>query len=161
MPIRRTIEERFWPKVDKSGPIHPHNSDLGRCWLWTGCKIRFGHGQIGRGGRYGRMMLAHRASWQIHFGEFAPELCVCHSCDNPPCVNPAHLFLGTKHQNSLDMAAKGRSGRAKITAEQVLEIRRLRAETSKTAAEIGEMFGISSHTVYSATQPSGRLWKWL
>ena len=82
----------FWRKVDKKGPIHPIH---GRCWVWTGSKVGKGYGQ-------------HRRSWKIHFGEIPDGLYVLHKCDNPLCVNPSHLFLGTPKDNVQDMLEKGR-----------------------------------------------------
>lgn len=86
---------RFWSAVDRSGD----------CWLWM--KSR------GRGG-YGRFSVhsghspAHRVAYELAKGEIPDGLLVCHSCDNPPCVNPAHLWLGTQVTNAIDMASKGR-----------------------------------------------------
>lgn len=95
---------RFWLKVNKNGPVPPHRPELGPCWLWTGARDRGGYGQFS-----GR---AHRWSWLIHHG-YRPGhgLFVCHHCDNPPCVRPDHLFLGTASDNARDMVAKGRQGR--------------------------------------------------
>lgn len=122
---RATLAERFWPKVAKGG------GDA--CHLWSGCTNNKGYGQIGRGGRYGRMMLAHRAAWEIANGPIPKGLCVLHKCDTPLCVNPAHLFLGTIADNNADMLGKGRAsggglkgedhGGSKLTSAQVLEIR--------------------------------------
>lgn len=120
----------------------------GGCWEWTGFISRAGYG------RY-REQEAHRAAYERENGAIPPGLFVCHSCDNPACVNPAHLWLGTAGDNSRDMVAKGRArhpkwaGRrrgtanpnARLTPEQVLEIRSLRWK--KTQREIAERFGIS------------------
>lgn len=102
-----TLEERFWAKVDKNGPIPAHRPDLGPCWIWTGDRP---------GGIYGRIrgvasvaIGAHRQSlqWKIgralEAGEFA-----CHHCDTPRCVRPEHLFVGDRLSNAADMTAKGR-----------------------------------------------------
>lgn len=108
---RRSLEERFWEKVNKDGPIPDGRPDLGPCWLWTGARVGRGYGKIGSGGHSGKTLMAHRVSWQIHFGEIPDELAVCHECDNPPCVNPGHFVLGTIAYNNRDMIAKGRRGR--------------------------------------------------
>lgn len=120
-----TSEERFWSKVQKSGPND--------CWIFTGRGRA--DGDYGLIKVSGRRVGAHRFSWEIANGRKVPSnKIVRHTCDNPPCVNPAHLELGTRKQNAADMVARGRNfiacgtsnGNAKLTEEEVLEIRRLR-----------------------------------
>ena len=120
--------ERFWSRVDKT--------NLNGCWLWKGAKTK-GYGQV-RGrewGGYGqvkndgKMLYAHRIAFQLTNGTIPPKLVVCHTCDTPLCVNPAHLYLGTDADNMRDQLDRGRRWRsAKLTKEQVLEIRKLAAE---------------------------------
>lgn len=96
---KTTFEERFWPKVDTG-------TDPNSCWLWTGAIKSNGYGHIGnRGGPY---LMAHRASWQLHYGPIPDGLCVCHRCDVRNCVRPDHLFLGNVRENLRDMMDKGR-----------------------------------------------------
>jgi hypothetical protein len=97
VPIR-PLSERFWSKVRKTET----------CWIWTGYCNPSGYGEIQRGRRGEGAERASRISWEIHFGSIPEEMCVLHRCDNPPCVNPEHLFLGTRADNNHDMINKGR-----------------------------------------------------
>ena len=104
--------ERFWAKVDKNGPIPAHRPDLGPCWIWLGAKVTGGYGVIKTGfstHKTRKQSLTHRFSWEVHFGPIPSATpFVLHKCDNPPCPNPGHLFLGTAADNTADMMAKGR-----------------------------------------------------
>lgn len=154
-PTRRPLPDRFWEKVDKSaGPD--------ACWFWIG-SISGGYGMIFRDGeRIG----AHRISWELHNGPIPPGLDVLHNCpggDNPACVNPAHLFLGTHTDNMADMVAKGRHNAphgeqcssAKLTPAQVLEIRQLRT-AGQTLKVIAAGFDVSLQAVHYIV--TGRNW---
>lgn len=138
----KPLADRFWAKVDQRGPDE--------CWPWTGFVNNDGYGTCRPGG--GREARgAHRISWEIHNGPQPPGYCVCHHCDNPPCVNPAHLFLGTIGDNNADRAAKGRTVAprgerhwgAKVTPPIVLEIRAAVGRHTDIAAR----YGLSAVTV--------------
>lgn len=106
----RTLAERFWSHVAKSDG----------CWLWTAARGPRGYGIVGIVGSTTR--LAHRVSWALTHGPIPAGLHVLHRCDNPPCCNPDHLFLGTHAENMQDMAAKGRAV-TKLTAADVWAVR--------------------------------------
>lgn len=111
------IEERFWAKVNKTDG----------CWFWTGGKDGDGYGGFWL---EGKPISAHRYSYQLNIGPIPNKLLVLHTCDIPACVNPAHLFLGTKKDNAIDREQKGRSrdsrgekqGGAKLTEVKVRQI---------------------------------------
>jgi len=104
------LAARFWAKVNKNGPIPEHKPELGPCWVWTAATDPRGYGRFGVGSHgLNRVYFAHRVSLALA-GQMPPdELQGCHHCDNPPCVRPDHLFIGTLLDNMADMAAKGRN----------------------------------------------------
>lgn len=91
---RIPLEDRFWPKVDKNGPIPDYAPHLGQCWIWTGCITKGGYGQINSGGKHGRILAAHRVSYEIANGPLPHgdrSHHVDHLCRVTACCNPAHL----------------------------------------------------------------------
>lgn len=144
MPKSRPLVERFWEKVDKNGPIPKHMPHLGQCWLWTARTNVLGYGNIREGIPSKRTLLSHRVSWELHNESIPEGLYALHSCDNPTCVNPMHLFLGTDLDNMQDRDAKKRrspprgekSGTAKLNEDKVIEIRRDYVRGSSTQGQI-------------------------
>lgn len=127
------------------------------CALYQGRPNHAGYGRVGKNGRH----LAHRLSWRLYRGEIPRGTCVLHKCDQRACINPQHLFLGTRTDNHSDMVAKGRArfpnprfvprGEkhycAKLTEKDVVEIRRLAATRRHTQREIAERFGVIQQTI--------------
>lgn len=119
------------------------------CRVWSKSKNSYGYGKVADG--RGSWMLAHRASWIAHYGEIPEGLSVCHHCDNPACIEPSHLFLGTHAENMRDMKRKGRASsprgedrkNAKITE---CDVRRIRSSAEKTR-DIARELGISVQMV--------------
>lgn len=109
MKITSKQIDNFWKKVNIK-------NDWNKCWEWKGTKINnclkkilYGQGYLGN-----KLHPAHRISWIINCGEIPKGLLVCHTCDNPPCINPNHLFLGTNWDNLEDMFTKGRKRRSEF-----------------------------------------------
>lgn len=168
---RRPVAERFWEKVDIRMP--------NECWPWRAQRNTRGYGQfkVHSDGCW-RPVGAHRMAWQLTYGAAPNELSVCHTCDNPPCCNPAHLWMGTTAENMADRNAKERQARsathgmrmhpervrrgervntAKLTATQVAMIRaRLRQVPQKT---IAAEFCVSIQLISAIA--NGRVWRHL
>lgn len=134
----------------------------GECWIWTGGHDKDGYGVVRFRGR--RRVKAHRASYAEFKGWPGPvpsELMVCHSCDNPPCINPDHLFLGTSLDNKIDSVIKARHAfgerahKAKLTESQAQEI----LASDEPAPVLAERYGIHRNSIYYLRK--GKSWKHL
>lgn len=134
--------KRFWSHVDKSGD----------CWLWTGSRDKDGYGRVK--GPTGRLLRAHRVAWEITYGDLPVNMLVCHRCDNPGCVRPTHLFLGTQSVNMQDAEQKGRIPRyrgedatnVKLTHAAVAVIRE-QAAAGITQVALAKQFDVAPSTV--------------
>lgn len=143
---RIPLSDRFWQYVDKTD----------YCWIWKGCLHHTGYGIIRI--NYQNVQ-AHRASWELHNGEIPEGLWVLHHCDNPPCVNPEHLFLGTNVDNMRDKLQKGRAMQgtdhclSKLNPDIVREIRASNDHNSILA----QKYQVSRYTIYAVR--TSKTWK--
>lgn len=125
---------RFWEKVLILG-----END---CWFWEGGTTVGGYGVFGLSSN--STWGAHRVAWALYHNKLPPpKTFVCHSCDTKLCCNPNHLFLGTPKDNSQDMATKRRGNTAKLSIEQVTEIR----ASNEIQTKLAQQFGVSQHTI--------------
>ncbi len=134
--------EKLWKRINKKGEDE--------CWEWLGSVSKNGYGQFGINNK---VYYTHRAVYELIYGIIPKGLCVCHKCNNPPCCNPNHLFLGTARENSDKRDREGRwrtgdycgekHGRSKLTEKNIMEIRTLYSTGKYFQRELGEMFGVS------------------
>lgn len=160
--LARSLAARFWSKVDL------REWEPGACCAWGAATNAAGYGVLNSGGHNGRPLLAHRVSWEIHNGPIPADgppphgWVVEHTCDNPQCVNPTHLRLGTYRSNAADMCAKGRQARgakqggAKLTADAVHTLLAALASGATSIAEAAATHGVSTSTIYKIV--SGERW---
>lgn len=142
-----TEPELFWNLVERGEG----------CWLWKGALHRDGYGRFNRS-RKGGMVIAHRYAWILANGAIPEGMDVLHSCDNPPCCNPAHMRLGTHDENMMEKQIRGRGH--KLNADKAREIKRRfqRYGPRKTnAQELAAEFGVLPATIWSIA--TGRLWR--
>ena len=144
----------FWARVDKSG-----GPDA--CWEWRAARQRTGYGAVWFGRR---VVQVHRVAWTLTNGPIPEGKLICHRCDNPPCANPAHLFLGMDDDNVRDKEQKGRANHAhsdarpsaKLTSDDVREIRRMLAG-GLLQQDIADRYGVDASQV--SRIGSGHLWR--
>jgi hypothetical protein len=150
------IVEKFWSRVDVGGS---------GCWEWTaGRNIDGGYGRLRLDGG---LIMAHRLAWILTYGPIPEGLSVCHHCDNPPCCNPSHLFVGTQADNVMDAMKKGRQrmpmlsgadhGQAKLTWPKVQEIRKLYKMHHISQYVIGNLYGVSQGQIWHII--TGKHWR--
>lgn len=134
------VRDRFWQRVRQCAD---------GCWEWTGSRNR--PGGYGKLAVQRRWYAAHRVSWQVHFGDIPDGLFVCHHCDNPGCVRPDHLFLGSPGENVADAVRKGRMGGELWLAQHLdrddLAIMLALARDGVTAEQIAPQYSISPTAV--------------
>lgn len=149
---RGSLQQRFWAKVNKVGPIQPNMTT--RCWTWTDHVNEDGYGKIHSGkDKVYTMKSAHRVSWLLHFGSLPQKpICVLHKCDNPTCVNPDHLYLGTQKDNAKDRNSRGhghipkgiKNGRAKLSEDDVRAIRQRYEYRKFSFQKLADLYGVST-----------------
>ena len=150
------MEDRFWSKVNKNGRII--REELGNCWEWTASKNPKGYGKFKPDWKK-TWENAHRVAYRLENGVIPEGLVVRHKCDNPPCVNPNHLEIGTKKDNTRDMMERGRNKyiappprpgeenpMAKLTNQQVEEIAK-RVWEGEKRKDLAITYGVSRQTV--------------
>jgi len=145
--VPKTVEERFWSNVGRPLPTG--------CWPWAARTNEHGYGTFWNGEKrrgHNVKVLAHRWSFEHFVGPIPEGLCVLHKCDEPGCVAPEHLFLGTQADNVADCVAKGRRNQShfwKLTPAQYLEIRALYETGEYTYAALGRKFGVTYQHIRS------------
>lgn len=159
--MRKDIRDRFLEKVDVEGPVT--RIPLSRCHVWTACK-RHGYGLFRA---FGRGILAHRMAFELFVAPVPNGLCVCHHCDNPGCVNPSHLFLGTHAENMRDRDEKGRASGgsnkgekhhlAKLSDEQVRTVRDRFSKGGVTQRELAVEYGVSREHIGQLVRNKARV----
>jgi len=153
--VDQSFRDRFWEKVGVGGPDE--------CWEWAAHRQRAGYGQFTVA--KGEFHTASRVSLALSIGSIPAGMSVCHSCDNPPCCNPAHLFLGTQADNANDCIRKGRANRARgegtfsarLTEEIVRGIRSRIPMRYGEVAKLAREYSVSEHAIAAVVR--GKTWK--
>lgn len=151
---------RFWSKVKVGSPDE--------CWEWQGANNGVGYGKFHVGGEGNPQRYAHRISWELANGSIPKGLWVLHKCDNPKCVNPKHLFLGTQTENMQDAARKLRirggargeaQGSSRLKEGEVLTIKQLLSDGKVRQTVIAKMFNVTPTAILFIKK--GKTWSWL
>lgn len=151
----KSLPTRYWSKVDKRGEDE--------CWPWLGGRDKDGYGYIRPDSK--TTIPAHRVAYELEYGPILDDMLICHTCDNPPCQNPKHLFAGTPLDNTADRIAKGRkhdqngkrNPNSKLTELQVVEIFNLRGKERQRVTAM--RYGI--HQRYVGVIQRKKVWTWL
>lgn len=143
MAKRLPPDDLFWKYVNKTDG----------CWEWTGYLTEKGYGRLNRNNV---VIYAHRYAYELEVELIPDGLFLCHKCDNPACVRPSHMFVGTQADNMMDSARKGRHHNQKLTPEIVREIRSLYRPFTYGYKRIGKRFGLSHAHVRDVVK--GRIW---
>lgn len=149
--VTSALEESFWSRVQKKS----------YCWIWTGGRDKDGYGRFCHAKKQRR---AHRTSYELMIGVIPSGMLVCHTCDNPPCVNPDHLWIGAVRDNARDAATKGRLHRpsgetnptAVLSSQQIGEIRERYRRGEATQADLAREFGTTFQNISSIVR--GKSW---
>ena len=128
-----SVECQFWSNVNKTDS----------CWLWNAGGHKFGYGEFRS---HGKLIRAHRFSYELHNGEIKNNMSVLHTCDNPKCVNPAHLYLGTQVENCRDTALRNRVGGRKLKPYDVIDIKN-RLSKNETCASISKSYKVTQECI--------------
>lgn len=152
MPAKRTLHEKFWTKVTAGDPAD--------CWEWTGARQQTGHGLVGVSGTR-TTTTAHRVSWELHHGPIPDGLVVRHRCDNPPCVNPHHLELGTRADNVRDARERSeawRSTRGASRRNNSIDVETIcaRYAAGESQQAIADSMGLGQTTISRVVRGDGR-----